>query len=146
MPRLRKQPAWERRLIAFAESLIGQPYRWGETDCASLALRSIETMAKRPGVVADRLGVEWYGSQVSALRVFSALGGIRAALAALGMTEHPVRYAQQGDIIVLPGTEGHPVESCAVVVSGRFLTSIEARGVYWVDPAIATDALIAMRL
>lgn len=144
LPRLYKQPAYERRLIALAEQIVGLPYVWGHTDCASLALRAIETMAKRPGSVAERLGVEWYDSRTSALRVFSELGGIRAALDSLGMTTHPVCYAHQGDIVVLPGAAGHPVESAGVMVSGRMITSTEELGVYW-RPLPTTDA-IGMRL
>lgn len=145
LPRLRKQPGHERRLVALAEQLVGLPYVWGHTDCASIAVRCLEAMAKRPGCVVQRLGVEWYDSRTSALRVFSLLGGIRTALEALDLTEHPPCYAHQGDILVLPGAEGHPVESAGVVVSGRMLTSVEERGVYWCD-IDTRPGIVAMRL
>lgn len=146
MPRLRKQPGYERRLVALAEQLVGLPYVWGHTDCASLALRALEAMAKKPGVIAERLGVSWYDSRSSALRVFSTLGGIRTALEALDLTEHPVCYAHQGDIIVLPGAEGHPVQSAGVVVSGRMLTATEELGVHWRSLDPAPPGAVAMRL
>lgn len=147
MPRLHKQPYHERRLVDFAEQVVGLPYVWGHTDCASIALRAIQVLSKATDAdLLQRLGLEsWYDSRTSALRTFSQLEGIRSALLSLGMTEHPPRYAHQGDILVLPGADGHPVESAGVVVSGRMLTSVEEQGVYWclID---TRPVVVAMRL
>ena len=145
MIRLHRQPAYERRLIAWAESLIGAPFRWGDTDCAALAVEAIAVIARvTPAAIWD--AIPRYRSRAEALRTFAASGGIRAQLLARGLTEHQPRYAHHGDILVIPGgAEGHPTESAAVVVSAQLLTSTDERGVHWC-PLVAPAGALAIRI
>lgn len=128
MSRLLKQPGWERRLVAWAEYTVGQPFKWGVTDCASLVADAIHAMTLSLTGQHAKSGVRGYSTRLGARRADVKTGGIRQHLRSLGLREVDVRFCQQGDIIVTPRKTTREMEHAMVVVSGMLLDSRETEG------------------
>lgn len=143
--RLLRQPGWERRLVQWASYSAGQPFEWGVTDCAQLALNAIRAMTI-PDEWQPLADVRHYATRLGALRAAKQSGGIKAHLARLGLREVRLRYLQQGDIVVVPASKGNALEEASVWVSGRLLTAVEGHGVYWAGRPVTDSPAIAMRV
>ena len=149
MTRLLKQPGWERRLVAWAEYTVGQPFRWGVTDCATLAANAIHAMTLSRSGQRVTHGVRGYSTRLGARRADIKSGGISAHLLSMGLHPVDVRFAQQGDILVTPRRTTREMEHAMVVVSGMLLDSRESEGsaVRWAPLSEArVPGAIALRL
>ena len=124
-----RQPGWERRLVAWAESVAGAAFEWGVVDCAQLAIGAIEAMT------LTRIGadVRPYSSRFGALRAMVDSGGVIATLSRIGLRDVDVQYAQQGDIIVAPPWDGNALEDASILVSGQLLAVVEDGAVHWTE-------------
>lgn len=122
-----RPPNWEFRLVAYAQGQIGRPFRWGETDCFSLARGALEVILD-----ADPLAdVPTYADAGGARAVLAAYPDVGAEFERRGATRLPVAFAQQGDVLTLPGDDGTALPRFGFVVDGRgrFMTSDPERGV-----------------
>lgn len=123
-----RQRHWETRLVAWADTVLGKPYVWGETDCLSLAATAVREITGTP------LPVPSYRSALAArqevARVLEEHETIGAAL-----QHHGARWigsaawAQPGDLLVWEPTAEWPFPEVAVVVGVHIVTADEHRGV-----------------
>lgn len=110
---------WDVALITWATSVIGQPFKWGQTDCASLVRTACEVM-----YAADLFpDVGRYDTHAGAMRALAYTGGVRQSLRLVGATIQDVKYAQTGDIVLGPGHAGEPTESAFVVIGKVMLVT-----------------------
>lgn len=86
---------WDVDLQAWAASLIGEPFQWGRTDCASIAIE-----AQRLMYGADVFHLPKWKSKAKALRTLESAKGIRAVL-----RKHAQQvgrgFLQMGDIVLV---------------------------------------------
>lgn len=123
MPRLND---WNERLVAYANSVNGARFRWGRTDCATLAHRAMRAMYGTVNPLGD--GIEAYTSKASALKVGRAVGSPSKYLRSLGFASVGTNFAQSGDLVVFRGrSDGYP--QIGVVVSGKLMVSDPNTGV-----------------
>ena len=110
---LQRLPDWPERLDAAINEAAGQPFAWGQHDCALAAATAVQAIT---GVdpMADIRGA--YRDALSAMRMAERLsggGGFEAALRAvcdrLGLQQIPPTLAQRGDIGLVTGADGRPV-------------------------------------
>lgn len=112
------------RLVEFADSVAGEPFEWGHTDCATLAVRAL-FYANLPD--AERVpAVQHYTSEDEAR---GALQRITPAdwLDELGATPIPIGALAPGDVVTGWLESGLPY--VYVVVGSRLLSSTPAEGV-----------------
>lgn len=109
-------------LVAWADTQRGRPFKWGETDCATMARKACRTMH---GV--DPFGLPVWKSKAKALRIFAECGGIAKVLAE---TAKPVGrgFARTGDIALIED-ETPLGNSLMVVIDQRVLVSQPETGV-----------------
>lgn len=112
-------------LAVWADTVLGRPFTWGTTDCASLVHRALVVMYGRG--VASRLPKRW-SSKAAGLRLAKATTA-EVCLEVLGALEVPAVFARTGDIMVTPAAEGHPA-GMGVVVAAALVTSTPAGGVH----------------
>jgi len=126
-PRL---PDWEPRLIAFADSVQGDPFVLGQTNCSILAARAIDAMTgsnhwKKFAAVATTDESEL--SEASDRRT-------RREFEAAGFSKVRKNFEQPGDILI--GWK-KPFERCAVCLGGgKVLTSNRDKGVIIIPLAL----------
>lgn len=108
---------WDVALVRMATALVGQPFAWGQTDCASLFRRTSAAM----------YGVEvfpWLGqwkTERGAWRKLVEWGSMAKALTHAGAALVALSEAQSGDILLSP-VRDEPHERfgmAAVMVSGK---------------------------
>jgi len=87
---------WDARVVGWAESVLGQPFVWGKTDCA-MNVRALS----RALYGRDVFKVETWKSKVKALRLLTEKGGLQVALAQVA---HPIGrgFATTGDVALMP--------------------------------------------
>jgi hypothetical protein len=129
-----RQPGWEFRLVAYANSQVGRPFVWGETDCYSLVREALECVYD-----ADLLPHIIYTSKAKATTAARAFPQPGAALSDFGAVRVPLPNAQSGDVLLMPGDDGLGLPRFAVVVDGRgrVLTS---------DPGAGAEVLRASNI
>lgn len=118
-------------LHAWAAEQVGQPYVWGETDCASLARTACRLAYGAevwPGIA--------YTTAVQAVRYRQAQGDVAAHLERAGAGMISPGFAHCGDILVRP--DG----ACGVCLREVVLTSHPDTGVR-LDPMAAWSELTA---
>lgn len=92
--------SWRSALVAWAESLRGQSFEWGRTDCASL-VRHAFTICFGQDVVPE---IPRWTTATAAARVLAEYP-IEDVLRELEAEVLPLSFARGGDIIVLPEPE-----------------------------------------
>jgi hypothetical protein len=118
-------------LMEWAERQLGQPFAWGLTDCATLAIRGVELQTGR--ALGD--GYVW-ASEAEARRVAEAELP-SSVLAAHGMVEVDPGFQRCGDVILIPHADW---PECCHLCLGRYsLTSTLDHGVI----IVRTSALVA---
>ena len=92
---LNRVRTWDVDLLEWASSLIGEPFRWGRTDCASIVIE-----AQRLMYGVDVFHLPKWKSKAKALRTLSGAKNIRAVL-----RRHADQvgrgFLQMGDIVLV---------------------------------------------
>lgn len=116
-------------LVTWADAQRGKPFKWGDTDCATMVRKACRVMH---GV--DPFVLPAWKSKAKALRVFAECGGIAKALAEIAQ---PVGrgFAWTGDIALLED-ETALGNSLMVVIDSRVLVSQPETGVTLEDRSI----------
>jgi hypothetical protein len=117
---------WDFHLVRFAKSIRGKPYVWGETDCASIVLRSLEAVH----VESPLSGVGSWTTKTGALRALKRESP-EITLRAAGAREITRPYASGGDTVLWPpsgSSDGIP-QLGVVVPVGWVVTSYDDIGV-----------------
>jgi hypothetical protein len=122
-----RRPDWEERLHEYANSKAGNVFRWGSTDCGSLVRGAVRAM-----YTGNPLGsIPPYKRRDAAGKTLEAIGGTEARLQESGATRAPAAFAQAGDILIMPGHDGHGLPRMGVRLNGgKILTSLPGHGVY----------------
>ena len=118
---------WRTRLIEWGLAQVGKKFKWGVTDCATLARRSLQECFGTD--VAP--SVPTYATRRRAARALKKHGSPKSILLRLGAEERPITFARAGDIILLPDEQE--------VIGG------EAYGV-WLDGACLLSGPDGVRL
>lgn len=126
---------WDVRLVEFAREVRGQPYVWGETDCATLVRRALTVMHGEDPLPDD---VGAWTTRIGALRV-AGRTDVEDALYRAGGWEVRPPYATAGDVaLAQPHGQGDPLPTLSVLLPrGKVLTSTPQLGV----AVLARDSL-----
>lgn len=115
---------WDVRLVTWAAGLVGTPFEWGKTDCASLVR----------GCIAAMYGHDFfsyrYQSERGALKALATGGAVSDHILTLGADLYPFPFAQQGDVVVAPDDNGPWGEFAHVVIANLAFSSDPVAGVY----------------
>lgn len=122
---MRRVRNWDVRLVEWQGRVLGEPFEWGRTDCASLVVGALEAMY-------DELPLEGpvpeYEGERDAVLAHKATGGVAEALAEGGADRVDLNFARQGDVLIgLPEQGGLP--GAAVVVESSYVMASEDLGV-----------------
>jgi hypothetical protein len=121
---------WDRRLVEFVAVVVGQPFKWGETDCVSLVRRGLQLMFDED-VWKGHVG-EWK-TRRGAITV-SGKTDYENALLTSGAVEVGYHYGTSGDVALGPQEDEHGMLQMALLVPTRkALTATPAVGVAIVD-------------
>ena len=86
---------WDVRLFHWADTVVGEPFKWGVTDCATLVTAAHVVMY---GV--DVFKWPTYKSLKGAMTAKAKVGGIRKALKK-DCTQVGIKFARTGDIVLI---------------------------------------------
>ena len=138
-----RRPDWEFRLVAYANAQLGRPFRWGETDCFSLARGALDVMLDSDPF-AD---VPGYTSRQEAGVVAGVTPDVADELDWRGAYARPVGFARSGDVVTMPGDDGSGLPRFGFVPDGRgrIVTSDPAGGVGFVDLGTVPAGSLAWR-
>lgn len=132
---------WDIRLGRWAESIRGEPFEWGVTDCGSLVSEAMNVIYDDPGLP----DIDRYGSIGEAVRTHKEVGGVAGALRSAGATEVPITYRQQGDVLVGYDEEAG-LPGAAIVVGSTAVVANEEEGVIVRPLAEFSDDVTVLRL
>jgi hypothetical protein len=119
-------PNWNVRLVELANEVLGKPFVWGETDCASVARRAVAVMYE-DDPVAQHIKVT-YTTKVGAARAFKKIGSMIDILLAAGAKEVRPDLTQDGDIMVFPKNENAGYENLATRIGSMWIVSSPEEG------------------
>lgn len=116
---------WDVKLVEYALSLQGQPFVWGQTDCASIVRGAMRAM------YGEDLWSEGYDytSLLEAKRLLEVSGGVAMQLSLLGAEEVPRGFLQQGDVVVGEPLDEDFADNVFVMVSDQLLSATLEEGV-----------------
>ena len=132
-------PDWRARLLSWAESVRGQPLRWGKTDCGSLARNALEICFGRDVVPH----VPRYHTARQAKKVVKKHGHAVQIVQEIGATfVESLSFARMGDVIAM----NEPEERVAGIALGvwceQFVVAATNHGVVWLRrDALPLDAV-----
>jgi hypothetical protein len=130
-------PDWRSRLRAYVEQKARQNFRPGTHDCAMFVAGGVEAMT------GTDPAAEWRGTYRSLKKARARLdeaGTDMASIAAAQLPEVEPIFAQEGDVAVLDGADGHPAFG---LVQGAFVYVLTPDGLGLVP---LTDARRAFRV
>ncbi len=134
-----RHPRWRTRLLAWAQAVRGQPYVWGQTDCAALARAALYEMFCRD--VAPQ--VPTWTSKRTALRILNIVGGIDALLRSLGAEVVTLPFVRAGDIIVTAPDDRTDPLGMLIYTDPWCVSATPETGVAWVArTALAADSRV----
>lgn len=110
---LTRVPDWELRLSQLVTQRLAMPFAWGENDCVLFAADCIEAMTGIDPVA--KLRGQW-ANQGEAVRAIARVGGLNAAVDALGLPSIAPLFTQRGDL-VLHRRDG--TDALAICVGGQ---------------------------
>lgn len=103
-----RRPDWDTRLARWATRRNGEPFRWGQTDCAMLCFEAFDAMTGQALAAAHR---GKYDSAAGAIRYqIENSVNVGIVLARAGCVEVVPGFQQRGDFIVVdrePFPHGH---------------------------------------
>jgi len=108
---------WDTNLVLYVDSIVGQPFEWGRTDCATIVREALRSMYGK-----DMLGIGTWTTKTGATRMLKKIGSYNDALAGAGAHEVPIRFRQRGDVAILPGGDCDGFPGLGVVVRAGVLT------------------------
>lgn len=115
-------PNWDVLLFRWSVSVVGQPYEWGRTDCASLVRQAMTIVYG-----SDPFDVRPWSTKRQALTRLKAVGSVEDALRAAGMVPVALRHAQGGDVLCEAVSDGYG--ACGVVVGRVVVWATQEDGV-----------------
>lgn len=113
----------EQKLIAWAGSMIGVPFAWGQTDCALLALTGIDAMLGT--CHAERYRGAWESQEQALAHFTSEIPS--SVLEGLGAVERDPSLSSVGDVLTVPA-DVWP-EQMSLILGSRVLCADISRGV-----------------
>ena len=120
---------YDQALTLWAIDVVGAPFAWGKTDCASLVRRAMKVVFARD---VFRGKVRTYRSGMEAFRVLHSLGGYAGALETAGFRRVRPGKWLSGDVIVLPrSARSDGPGPIGVIINHKLLTADHHQGVYW---------------
>lgn len=126
-------------LRAWAVTLLGADYVWGQSDCLSLVTAGLQQLYPVP------LPLPTYPSKRAALRALVDTPSlITDTLRALGATPYVLPFAQTGDVLVPPVDLLEP--TVLLCLGGMSLTASPALGVHLAPTLALPPATRAWRL
>jgi len=129
---LTRVPNWSVKLAGFADSVLGKPFVWGETDCVSICRGALETMYGEDIIAPHFDGT--YSTKTGAARAFSKVGSLSAIAEQAGAKEVRHNMSVDGDVMVFPKVG--PYENVATRIGGMWIISDQD-----LDRVIATRIL-----
>lgn len=123
----------EQNVIVWARGLLGQPFVWGKTDCAMLALQGLDRFTG--GDYASRYAGLW-GSKTEALRHYR-VELPSEVLQGFGAERVVPTFAVLGDVITVPA--GEWPEQMHFVLGSIALCSDPSRGVHYLKTRWLAD-------
>lgn len=115
--------SWRNNLIEEASSLVGKPFSWGETDCATVIRLCVNSAYD--GEVFPK--IPEIDSLETAQQVSKDYGTPEKILRDIGCSEVTINFVQCGDIVILP--ERFDLGSGAIYVRSGYITSDMEYGV-----------------
>lgn len=115
---------WDVDLLAWAETVIGKPFRWGRTDCGSLVKKS-----QRIIYGVDVFHLTAWASKAKALQTLTDIKSIRSLLRRYAQ---PVGrgFLQMGDIVLVKnGCDAFQTDGLMLVVRDYALSTCPKTGV-----------------
>ena len=116
---------WDLALVEWAESVRGQPYEWGVTDCATLVMDACAAMYGREMFPE----VKRWTTCKTAVRRLKVVGSMEDVLIAKGAEEIQPNFLQGGDIAIELRDEVSRLGGAYVFVRPYFFTSTPEDGV-----------------
>lgn len=113
----------QQHVINYAESIVGKPFVWGETDCANI-IRNVLKIMYAYDVCK---GIKKYKTEYAAKRRVVETGGTVSVLKRLGAYEIQRNFCQTGDFIVSPNSDGF--DSSFAVINDHVLSANPEKGV-----------------
>lgn len=117
---------WDTRLARWATLRNGEPFRWGETDCALLCFEAFGAITGLD--VWTRYRGQWH-SRSSALRYQQRHGtDVTRELLGLGCVEARPGFQQRGDFVIV---ERSPFPHAHICFGEKALSSMPKGAVCW---------------
>ncbi len=133
---------WDRRLVEFVKEVRGTPFKWGQTDCASLVRRGLQLMFDED---VWKGHVNRWKTLKGAAKV-SGTTDYEVALLASGAVEVGYHYASSGDVALGPQEDEHGMLQMALLVPTRkAMTATPLVGVEIVDKLMLEDGTLFFR-
>ena len=118
---------WRSRLLSWADAQVGMPFRWGTTDCASLARGALAICFGRDVVPS----IPNWRSARRATSLLRRHGSVRAVMLHLGAEQTTLAFARTGDVLVMPEPdESVGIEAVGVWLDGAVLLVSQEQGVH----------------
>lgn len=113
---------WDVELVHYANSVLGESFKWGRTDCFSVVRNGLRAMYGR-----DLFrGVGTYRTTAKAKAFHKAHAGI--PLKEYGFKKIARNFCQAGDVIIWPNMDPRGFPQFGIVVGGKILVSKEGMG------------------
>jgi hypothetical protein len=124
---------WSVSLAELANDIVGVPFEWGKTDCASVARAALVAMFGEDPLV-PHIDVT-YTTKIGAARAFKKAGSFVDIVLAAGAREIASNLAGDGDFMIFPNDGNY--ENVATRMGGLWIMSDEAD-----NSVIATRILV----
>lgn len=134
---------WDIKLMELALAVVGQPFTWGETDCASLVRRAMTEMYGEDPWAGAFAG---YDSLLSAQKALRDSGGVAAQLRALKAEEIPRNFLQQGDVLIAPPLGEDFADNVFLMVGDQLLSATVEEGVVMRPLGTASEEAYILRM
>lgn len=129
-------PNCDTRLVDFAGDVVGEDFKWGTTDCASLVRRGLTAMM---GKDVWKKHVRIWKTRRGALTASKNMEP-KHVLEASGAVEVGAKFAWSGDVAIGKNSDDHDMVQVALLLPARkALTSTPDRGVIIVDKLSLTE-------